>query len=147
MLRRGASFSSAICSGFCKLDALFVSAPTRSVQPDASSKERRHLFQTTARRDPPRPLTTNHTAFDDGVNPPLEEFLPSPSEPPLPLAAGDGDNQKVEGGEEGGPDLTWRLKQTDRRRTEAHEQGHAPPFQSAAGVSHGTRASGGEAPP
>lgn len=25
MLRRGASFSSAICSGFCKLDALFVS--------------------------------------------------------------------------------------------------------------------------
>lgn len=69
------------------------------MQPDAGSEERRHLFQTTARRDPPRPLTTNHAAFDDVVNPPLEEFLPSPSEPPLPLAAGDGDNQKVEGGE------------------------------------------------
>lgn len=48
--------------------------------------------------DATRP-TTNHTAFDDVVNPPLEEFLASPSEPPLPLAAGDGDNQKVEGGE------------------------------------------------
>lgn len=37
--------------------------------------------------------------------------------------------------------------QRDRRKTEAHEQGHAPPFQSAAAVSHGSRASGGEAPP
>lgn len=55
------------------------------------------------------------------------------------------------------PERTWRLElalpppptpggQRDRRKTEAHEQGHAPPFQSAAAVSHGSRASGGEAP-
>lgn len=36
--------------------------------------------------------------------------------------------------------------QRDRGKTEAHEQGHAPPFQSAAAVSHGSRASGGEVP-
>lgn len=49
---------------------------------------------------------------------------------------------------------TWRLESTlllpeedrKRRKTEAHEQGHAPPFQSAAAVSHGSRASGGEVP-
>lgn len=51
------------------------------------------------------------------------------------------------------PDLEARVSspsppggQRDRRKTEAHEQGHAPPFQSAAAVSHGSRASGGEVP-
>lgn len=83
----------------------------------------RHLLQTTARRDPSRRLTTNHTVFDDVVNPRLEHFLPLQPGPPLTSAAGDRDNQKVEGGgeeeEEGGPDLTWRLKQPHRRKTEA----------------------------
>lgn len=37
-------------------------------------------------------------------------------------------------------------RRRDRRTTEAHERGHAPPFQSAAAVSHGSKASGGEAP-
>lgn len=73
MLQRGASFSSTICSGFCKLDALFVSDSSHAFR---AAGRQRHLFQTTARRDPPRPLTTNHTAFDDVVNPPARGVPP-----------------------------------------------------------------------
>lgn len=61
ILRRGASFSSTICSWFCKLDALFVS--NRSHMLGAARHEQQgppHLLQTTARRDPSHRLTTNH---------------------------------------------------------------------------------------
>lgn len=81
-------------------------------------------------------------------------------EPLLICATEVGDNEKRSTREERGegPVQTWRLESSplpaaphpggrrDRRKTEAHEQGHAPPFQSAAAVSHGSRASGGEAP-
>lgn len=54
----------------------------------------------------------------------------------------------------GGSDRFWRLEsgvcpaslQEDKKDRKKTEQGHARPFQSAAAVSHGSRASRGEAP-
>lgn len=74
MLRRGASFSSAICSGFCKLDALFESDGSHAFR--AAARSGVTCFKQLHAANPPRPLTSNHTAFDDVVNPPLEELLP-----------------------------------------------------------------------
>lgn len=121
MLRRGASFSSTICYWFCKLDAVFVWSSSHTVGAGRQQQQgAAHPLQTTARCDPSLRLTTNHTVFDDLVNRRLKEFLPSQPGPPLTLATGDGDNKKVEGGgEEGGPEPTWRLKQSRRRKTEA----------------------------
>lgn len=127
---------------------LCQTAPTRSQI--HRQQGLRHLFQTTAQCDPLHALTTNHTVSDDVVNLLLQRFPPSDHEPQLTCAAEDDDNEKgwsrKRGGGKGGPDWTWRLKPGDGRKTEAHEQGHAPPFQSDAGVSHGSRASRGEAP-
>lgn len=53
MLWRGASFSSAICFWFCKLDALFVSDSSHTFCAARRQQQgARHLFQRTARRDP-----------------------------------------------------------------------------------------------
>lgn len=80
MLLRGASFSSTICSWFCKLEALFVSNTSHTLRAVRHQQQGlRHLFQTTAQCDPLHPLTTNHTMFDDVVNPLLERFLSSGS--------------------------------------------------------------------
>lgn len=69
MLLRGASFSSAICSCFCKLEALFVSNTSHMHQRARfQQKGLHHLFQTTAQCDPTHLLTTNHTVFDYVVN-------------------------------------------------------------------------------
>lgn len=76
--------------------------PTRSEDPDTNSEDSRHLFQTTARREPPRPLTTNHTASDDVVNLLLERILPSGA-----LESG---RCQPAGWREGEPEQTWRLE-------------------------------------
>lgn len=80
MLLRGASFSSTICSWFCELEASFVSNTSHTLRAARHQQQGlHHLFQTTAQCDPLHPLTTNHTMFDDVVNPLLERFLPSGS--------------------------------------------------------------------
>lgn len=77
MLLRGASFSSTICSWFCELEASFVSNTSHTLQAARHQQQGlHHLFQTTAQCDPLHPLTTNHTVFDDVVNPLLERFFP-----------------------------------------------------------------------
>lgn len=81
MLLRGASFSSTICSRFRELEASFVSNASHMLRGARHQQQGlHHLFQTTAQCDPPHWLTTNHTMFDDVVNPLLERFLPSGSE-------------------------------------------------------------------
>lgn len=109
MLLRGASFSSTICSRFCKLEASFVSNSSHTLQAARHQQQGlRHLFQTTAQCDPSHPLTTNHTVFDDVVNLLLERFPPSGSlqkfYPELLLTCDpeDDDNEKVAGQEEAG---------------------------------------------
>lgn len=77
MLLRGASFSSTICSWFCELEASFESNTSHTLQAARHQQQGlHHLFQTTAQCDPLHPLTTNHTVFDDVVNPLLKRFLP-----------------------------------------------------------------------
>lgn len=112
---------------FCELEASFVSNTSHTLRAARHQQQGlHHLFQTTAQCDPLHPLTTNHTVFDDVVNPLLERFLPSGSltkssepapEPWLICAAMEDDNErKVKGREEeeeereGGLDRTWRLR-------------------------------------
>lgn len=77
MLLRGASFSSTICSWFCKLEALFVSNTSHMLGATRLQQQGlHHLIQTTARCDPLHPLTTNHTMFDYVVNPFHKRFFP-----------------------------------------------------------------------
>ena len=130
MLLRGASFSSTICSWFCKLEASFVSNTSHTLRAARHQQQGlHHLFQTTAQCDPLHPLTTNHTVFDDVVNPLLERFLPSGSltkvptspEPQLICALEVGDNERGRRRERGGgPGRTWRLESAmlPPRRTE-----------------------------
>lgn len=169
MLQRGASFSSTICSWFCELEALFMSNTSHMLRGARHQQQGlHHLFQTTAQCDPLHSLTTNHTMFDDVVNPllarfPASGFFSSSSffffkltASPEQLLICALDNERFDGGREEEDQICaggWSRPyfpqggQKDRRKTEAHEQGHAPPFQSAAAVSHGSRASRGEVPP
>lgn len=65
---------------FCELEASFVSNTSHTLRAARHQQQGlHHLFQTTAQCDPLHPLTTNHTVFDDVVNPLLERFLPSGS--------------------------------------------------------------------
>lgn len=87
MLLRGASFSGTICSWFCELEASFVSNTSHTLRAARHQQQGlHHLFQTTAQCDPLHPLTTNHTVFDDVVNPLLERFLPPGSLTKVPTS-------------------------------------------------------------
>lgn len=101
---------------FCELEASFVSNTSHTLRAARHQQQGlHHLFQTTAQCDPLHPLTTNHTMFDDVVNPLLERFLPSGSftksskpapEPQLICTVMEDDNENKEGGR----DRTWRPK-------------------------------------
>lgn len=87
MLIRGASFSSTICSWFCLLEASFVSNTSHMLRAARHQQQGlHHLFQTTAQCDPLHPLATNHSVFDDVVNPLVERFLPSGSLTKVPTS-------------------------------------------------------------